>query len=140
MNLSLYVLDAGQDTYMRPFAEAVTQEFPEYRWVTDRAASIERFVNAIEANERVELVYKDAGQPVAGAVLVAEEDVHVGPCLTVQGLYVMPAYRAAGLAAELLQQAEQLARSLGLSVLSYTRRIGDVRYENVYRRLNGKES
>lgn len=137
MNLLLYVLDAGSTTYMRPFAEAVTQEFPEYRWTTSREVSIERFVNAIEANERVELVYKDDKHHAAGAVLVAEEDVHVGPCLTVQGLYVMPGYRTAGLAAELLSQAEHVAKQTGLQVLSYTRRIGDVRYENIYRRLHG---
>jgi len=139
MNITLHVFDAGQATSMRPFAEAVTRELPEYGW-TSPEASTERILSSVLANERLELVCKDNDAPAACAVLVAEEDDHVGPCLTVQWLYVMPAYRRTGLAQQLLEMAEQLARSMDLPALAYTRRIGDVRYENVYRRLHGKES
>lgn len=138
MNIALYTLDAGSTTYMQPFAEAVTRELPEYSW-TSPEASTERILRSILANERIELVCKDSDTHAACAVLVAEEDDHVGPCLTVQWLYVMPAYRCTGLAKQLLVMTEDLARALGLPVIAYTRRIGDVRYENVYRRVNGQE-
>ena len=136
MNLLLYVRDEAEPTEMKPFAEAVTQELPEYSW-TSPEASTERILKSVLANDRVELVYKDCDTPAACAVLVAEEDDHVGPCLSVQWMYVMPAYRRAGLAQKLLEQTEQLALQMGLPVISYTRRIGDVRYENVYRRIHG---
>lgn len=136
MNICMYVRDAAEPTEMRPFAEAVTQELPEYSW-TSPEASCERILKSVLANERVELVYKDNDLPAACAVLVAEDDDHVGPCLTVQWMYVMPPYRSTGLAAQLIEQAEQLARSMGLPAIAYTRRIGDVRYENTYRRLHG---
>lgn len=138
MNIALYTLDAGSTTYMSPFAEAVTRELPEYSW-TSPEASTERILRSVLANERIELVCKDSDTHAACAVLVAEEDDHVGPCLTVQWLYVMPAYRCTGIAKQLLVMAENLARALGLPVIAYTRRIGDVRYENVYRRVNGQE-
>lgn len=136
MNISLYVLDAGLATYMRPFAEAVTQELPEYSW-TSPEASTERILRSVQANERIELVCKDNDTHTACAVLVPEEDDHVGPCLTVQWMYVMPAYRRTGLAKQLLAITADLARALGLPAIAYTRRIGDVRYENVYRRVDG---
>ena len=136
MNLCMYVRDAAEPTEMRPFAAAVTQELPEYSW-TSPEVSCERILKSVLANERVELVYKDNDLPAACAVLVAEEDDHVGPCLTVQWMYVMPAYRRSGLADGLLQTAEMLALQLGLPAIAYTRRIGDVQYENTYRRLHG---
>jgi len=136
MNLCMYVRDVGEPTEMRPFAEVVTKELPEYSW-TSTEASAERILKSVLANERVELVYKDNDLPAACAVLVAEDDDHVGPCLTVQWMYVMPAYRRTGLAESLIQTTEALALQMGLPAIAYTRRIGEVRYENTYRRLHG---
>lgn len=74
---------------------------------------------------------------VVGGVIVAEdEDIHVGPCVSVFAQYVLPEYRNRGISLALMREAVRIAKELGANVLAYTHRKGPWRYETIYRRIN----
>ena len=139
---SLYELAAGQVTVAQPYAARVVEELPEYSW-TSKAASMGRLVASVMQNDRIELEVRVAGKPAALAVVVPEQDDHVGPCLSVQWLYTLPEHRGKGYAESLLQIVKRLAVQLQIPTIAYTRRVGDIiggaQYQLTYRRVYGKE-
>lgn len=85
---------------------------------------------------RYEIGMHNGVHTVGGIVLAPDEDIHVGPCLSVFAQYVMPEYRNRGVSLRCMRLAERAAIQLGYTTLAYTHRMGDWRYQTIYRRLN----
>lgn len=83
----------------------------------------------------------DDGKLVACTVLVPDEDMHVGPCLTVMWNYVLPEYRGA-IGRKFIRAAFREAVFQGLPIVAYTHRQGVGQYTTIYRRVRayGQES
>jgi GNAT superfamily N-acetyltransferase len=85
---------------------------------------------------RYEIGMHNGLHTVGGIVLAPDDDIHVGPCLSVFAQYVMPEYRNRGVSLRCMRLAERAAKDLGYNTLAYTHRLGDWRYETIYRRLH----
>lgn len=90
---------------------------------------------AVQDIDRKEvLLFKDS-RLIGGLVLAHDFDVHVGKCLSVLWQYVLPEYRNSGASMRLMRYAVQCARDYSYSVLAYTHRVGNWRYETIYRKV-----
>ena len=85
---------------------------------------------------RFEIGMHNGAHTVGGVILGPDEDIHVGPCLSVYAQYVLPEYRNRGTSLHCMRLAERIAKMLGYKVLAYTHRVKDWRYETIYRRLS----
>jgi len=73
---------------------------------------------------------------LGGLYLVIDNaDPHVGRCMTVAFQYVLPEYRNAGVSRMMMVRAIELTKEYNCAVLAYTHRLGDWRYETVYKRV-----
>lgn len=84
---------------------------------------------------RYEIGMHNGDQGVGGILLGPDEDIHVGPCLSVYAQYVLPEYRNRGISLRCMRLAVRAAIDFGYKVLAYTHRVHDWRYETIYRRL-----
>lgn len=75
------------------------------------------------------------GEPVGGLILTLDEDIHVGTCMSVVAQYVFPEYRNKGVSLRCMREAMRIARERCAPVLAFTHRIGDWRYETIYKEL-----
>jgi glyceraldehyde-3-phosphate dehydrogenase/erythrose-4-phosphate dehydrogenase len=140
MNVSVLPLDAGEATNVVQLLPEALAETPELGWGGSFAAISARVCAETEQHTRVELVAKDQeGRLVGCAVLVPDEDLHVGQCLSVMWNYVLPDHRGT-IGRQFMRLAVKVAQYWELPVLSYTHRLGVGRYAITYRRLHGKES
>lgn len=104
--------------------------------VVDREAWVASALNRLTLFDwRYEIGMHTGKQTVGGIVLAPDDDIHVGPCLSVFAQYVMPEYRNRGISLRCMRLAERAAGELGYNMLAYTHRLGDWRYETIYRRL-----
>lgn len=105
---------------------------PEMCW-GGREEAVRRVLEATEAVERYEVVaYHD--QLVVGCmILVADDDAHVGPCLSVMWNFVLPEFRGVG--ASFLRKAFSLAKENDLPVVAFAQRTGLGEYTVKYRRV-----
>lgn len=116
------------------YAPAI-DELPELQ-ATPFIATYQRIARDIEANDRVEVIATHDGETVGALVLVLEEDMHVGPCLTVQWAYVLPKHRGrAGIC--LYREVLAIAKRMKAPYLAYTHRSGHMKYTLTYRRMYG---
>jgi len=139
MNLSVVYLSSGDATNVVQLLPEALAETPELGWggTFDEIAS--RVCTDTEQHARVELVAHDlSGRLVGCAVLVPDEDLHVGRCLSVMWNYVLPTNRGA-IGRQFMRLAVRVAKHWELPVLAYTHRIGLGRYAVTYRRLHGQE-
>lgn len=95
-----------------------------------------RAVLALQSLDRWEIGVFN-GCMIVGAVCVARDttDPHVGECLSVFAQYVVPEHRNKGVSLRLMRAAVAIARANGYKCLAYTHRLGDWRYETVYRKI-----
>lgn len=91
-------------------------------------------VDTTEALHRVELELVVDGQQVGAAVLVPEEDMHVGPCVSVFWNYVAEEHRHLGFVQAVFRTLKAVARSMGIGMVAYTHRKSEGRYITQYRR------
>ena len=124
------------------FGMQLVAEFPEFVWSRTPEQALAAIHQSICENQRHEIVvWDDSGTHLGTAIVVQEDDMHVGHCLSVQWRFVHPEHR--GVAGSALQRRViALARELDISVIAYTKCIGLARYElryNRVRRHNGKE-
>lgn len=80
-------------------------------------------------------LFDPEGRAVGGLVLTYDNDIHVGPCISVVAQYVLPEYRCKGVSLRCMREAVRIARQFGERVLAYTHRKGDWRYETIYKEL-----
>lgn len=85
--------------------------------------------------DRYEIGMHNGDVTVGGIILAPDLDIHVGQCLSVFAQYVMPEYRNRGISLRCMRLAEQIAKDMGFPVLAYTHRLGDWRYETIYKRI-----
>lgn len=134
MQLQVRKLPALAASGCLPLVGQGIQQFPEMQTVPFKDA-FRRIAGAIEENDRVEITVTLNGRLAAFMVLVLEDDMHVGPCCTVQWAYVQPDH--VGVGAVMYRRAVRIAKSLRVPWLAYTRRTGDGEYRLKYRRLHG---
>ncbi len=102
----------------------------------DKAEWTSRTLHVLSSFDRYEVAAVVDGAVIGGVVVAVDEDIHVGPCVSVFAQYVLPEYRNRGASLACMRESVRLAKELGASVLAYTHRIGPWRYETIYRRIN----
>jgi len=102
----------------------------------DKETWASRAVLALQSLDRWEIGVFN-GCTIVGAVCVARDttDPHVGECLSVFAQYVVPEHRNKGVSLRLMRAAVAIAKVNGYKCLAYTHRLGDWRYETVYRKI-----
>lgn len=115
--------------FLRSWDECIElQQQPKVLW-------LERTVAVMASISRWEIT-AHAGSAVVGAIIVGhDDDVHVGPCLSVFAQYVLPEFRLQGASQRMMSTAVRIARQSGANTFAYTHRLGPWRYETIYRRL-----
>ena len=109
-------------------------EFIELQ-VMDKETWLQNLHNTIEACPRWEVSASIDGKVVGGIILTNDDDVHVGPCLSVVAQYVLPEYRHRSISLHCMRIAMRTAKAFNHKVLAYSHRLGDWRYETIYRRV-----
>ena len=97
------------------------KEFPEFR-VTSYAETYWRIRESAESHPRLEVRVQVRGVTVAVATYIFEEDMHLGNCLSIHWMYVLPEYRGKGIANQFIRLLKHLAGRLSIPY-SYTRRV-----------------
>ena len=140
MRIEVLSLDEGEPTNVVQLLPQALVETPELGWGGTFDEIAARVCLATEQHTRVELVaYNQDGSLVGCAVLAPDEDMQVGPNLSVMWNYVVPDYRGA-IGRQFMRLAVRVAKQWGFPVLSYTHRLGLGKYAITYRRLHGQES
>lgn len=132
-DLKIVQLEAG-DPSLVPYLAGLAWKECEELQVRPQSAWTEHITSLAESAPRYELGYVVDGQAVAGMVLVPDNDVHVGPCLTVLTQYVRKEYRSTRMCLGMMRQAVRIAREAGFTCLAWSHRVGPWRYEIIYRR------
>jgi hypothetical protein len=128
-------LKEGQPTSANLIIPDVLKVIPEMLWQSTPIEATQRIVDGIECLDRFEITAWDASGSLVGFSSVSRDsDDHVGPVLGVQWLFVSEGHRGtAGF--RLRKEVYALAAQLGYKVLAYTHRLGEGRYELIYKRL-----
>lgn len=132
--------EPGEPTDGRWFMDDAWAECSELQFT-----SLQEFKRRANASvcplHRLELV-ATVNRRAAGLMIlvVDEEDLHVGRCLTVQWQYVLPEFRNVGIASTFMREVRRVARELHLPTIAFTHRLGPGVYKTSYRRVYGKEN
>jgi predicted N-acetyltransferase YhbS len=139
MRLDVLSLDEGDPTNVVQLLPQALVETPELGWGGSFDEVAARVRRETEQHTRVELVAYQDGHLVGCAVLVPDEDMHVGRNLSVMWNYVLTDHRGL-IGREFMRLAVRIAKQWGFPVLTYTHRLGVGKYAITYRRLHGQES
>ncbi|ARB30307.1 hypothetical protein HOS87_gp28 [Pseudomonas phage phiNV3] len=126
---------AGERAHTASLALPAVLEFPELRQSEDYRDDVHRVVSSLSEFDRSEIVAIDDGKVVGGAVIVLDDDQHVGVCLSLQWQYVLPAYRHLHMGRHFIRELKRQAQWAGIKNISYSHRTGIGRYEVVYREV-----
>ena len=130
-------MDAGTLTVGREVVEEAVAEFTEFTWGCARADAIERIIDSIEENDRLEITARTANGTLVGILVVTDDnDDQVGPVMGVQWNFVSADYRNGPVGPRLFKGALKAAKLANHNILAYTHRLGEGRYEINYRRLS----
>lgn len=127
-------LKAGEPSKNSGLYSIAWGEFIELQ-VMDKDTWLKNLRATIESSPRWEISATVDGKVVGGIILVNDDDVHVGPCLSVVAQYVLPEYRHRGISLHCMRIAMRTAKVFNHKVLAYSHRLGDWRYETIYRRV-----
>lgn len=105
---------------------AILEEVPELTWQRSAEEATQDILDSCSSVNRVELVAFKDSRAVGFCSLVAEEDPHVGRCLSVQWCYVLRGHR--GIGAAFIRRAYAVAARIGAKVLCRTQRTGTGEY------------
>ena len=126
---------AGERAHTASLAMPAVLEFPELRQSEDYRDDVHRVVSSLSEFDRSEIVAIDNGKVVGGAVIVLDDDQHVGPCLSLQWQYVLPAYRSKQLGRLFVRELLRQAGWAGIRNVCYTHRVGAGKYTLTYREV-----
>lgn len=129
-----YTKQAGDSTWYATVLAETYKEFPEVQ-CTSYPNAYRRTLEATTENGRLEYVQWVGSEIAAVAVVVHEEDIHVGECLSVQWMYVRKEYRGKISLIPLIRDVRERARALGVPY-AYTQRTGLGTYIVKYRGLD----
>lgn len=132
---------AGEQASTSVLALPAVLEFPELRQSKDYRDDVHRVVSSLSEFDRTEILCIDGTTVVGGAVIVLDDDQHVGPCLTLQWQYVLPAYRSKQLGRLFVRELLRQAGWAGIRNVCYSHRKGVGKYTVTYREVkpNGQE-
>lgn len=132
---------AGEQASTSVLALPAVLEFPELRQSKDYRDDVHRVVSSLSEFDRTEILCIDGTTVVGGAVIVLDDDQHVGPCLSLQWQYVLPAYRSKQLGRLFVRELLRQAGWAGIKNVCYTHRKGVGKYTLTYREVQrGQES
>lgn len=144
MIISAHVRTEGQAACFREVLGTILEELPELTWGGSRSECYQRICRSTEElDERIEITVRDPmGRLVGFAVVVDDEDDHVGLCLGTQWHWVHPDHRGV-VGRMILRAIIRIASHSGYKTVAYTKRLGVGRYEINYKQLkenlNGQE-
>lgn len=117
----------------------ILDELPELTWGGSRVECYERICRSTEElDERIEITVRNPEGALLGfAVIVNDEDDHVGECLGTQWHWVHPDHRGP-VGRMILRAIVRIASHSGYKVVAYTKRLGLGRYEINYKQLKEK--
>jgi GNAT superfamily N-acetyltransferase len=132
---------AGERAHTAVLAVPAVLEFPELRQSQDYRDDVHRVVSSLSEFDRVEIVCIDDGKVIGGAVIVLDDDQHVGHCLSLQWQYVLPEYRCKRIGHLFVRELLRQAGWAGIKNVCYTHRVGVGKYTLTYREVkSGQES
>jgi GNAT superfamily N-acetyltransferase len=132
---------AGQSARIAVLALPSIREFKELRQNKDIREDVHRIASSLAEFDRTEIVIYDGNAVVGGATIVLDDDQHVGPCLSLQWQYVLPAYRRLHLGRHFVRELLRQAGWAGIRNVSYSHRTGEGQYTITYREVeHGQES
>lgn len=136
MIISANVLTEGQPACFREVLADILEELTELTWGGSRVECYERICRSTEElDERIEITVRDLkGVLVGFAVIVNDEDDHVGECLGTQWHWVHPDHRGP-VGRMILRAIIRIASHSGYRTVAYTKRLGVGRYEINYKQL-----
>ncbi|WYW04284.1 hypothetical protein Kompost2_00034 [Pseudomonas phage vB_PpuP-Kompost-2] len=138
MNLAVVFKSPGEQAVFRECLFEILDAFPEFTWGSSRLEAYSRICYATESIDRCEVIVRDPDGTLLGfAVLVDDDDDHVGECLGVQWRYIRPEARGA-IGRAIQREILKIARKANHQFVAYTKRLGDGRYEINYTRLKEK--
>jgi len=118
---------------------SVYDDLPEFRESGPLEDVARRMLEATEGLSRCELLAVIDGQLVGFACAVVDEDMHVGPCLSLQWQYVLPEHRGK-IGRDFLRWLVKNGQAFGFKFVAYSHRVNSRHYAIKYRRLkNGEE-
>lgn len=124
----IYFKDEGDSTELLVWLQDYVLRIPELTWYRKPDDAAHALVCSIEEQERVEVTW-DTGC----AVIVLHEDMHVGECLTLAGVYSSGnSYKNLR---ELMRTMKRVAQALNVPVISYAKRLDTGVYQTKYVRL-----
>lgn len=126
---------AGEQAATSVLALPAVLEFPELRQSKDYRDDVHRVVSSLSEFDRTEIVAIDSETVVGGAVIVLDDDQHVGACLSLQWQYVLPEYRSKQLGRLFVRELLRQAGWAGIKNVCYTHRIGVGKYTLTYREV-----
>jgi GNAT superfamily N-acetyltransferase len=136
---------AGEASRIAVLALPSILEFPELRQSQDYREDVHRIASSLAEFDRTEIAIYDGETVVGGATVVLDDDQHVGPCLSLQWQYVLPAYRSMHLGRHFVRELLRQAGWAGIKNVSYSHRTGPGKYTITYREVSpngqkGKEA
>lgn len=138
MTLVVAYKSPGEQAVFRECLAEILDAFPEFTWGSSRVEAWSRICYATESIERCELIARDSSGMLLGfAVLVDDDDDHVGECLGVQWRYIRPEARGE-VGRAIQREILKIARKANHKFVAYTKRLGDGRYEINYTKLKEK--
>lgn len=137
VNTLIHHCKAGSPTYIVHLLHAARAELAEMNWGGDYETVRERMLECTESCDRVEFIAVDNNRVVGCTVCAADDDIHVGPALSVMWNYVLPEYRGA-VGRKFMKWAFRQAREWQLPVIAYTHRQGVGQYTTTYRQVRNR--
>lgn len=136
MILAAHVKAEGQPACFREVLHDILEELTELTWGGSRIECYERICRSTEElDERIDITVRDTeGRLVGFAVVVDDEDDHVGLCLGTQWHWVHPDHRGQ-VGRMILRAIVRLASHAGYKTVAYTKRLGVGSYEINYKQL-----
>jgi hypothetical protein len=114
---------AGVRCILGGLAGEFVKAAPELVWQRTESEAVQAIVHSIECNDRYEIWLLTGDRLIGMAVVVPDDDDHVGACLSVQWRFVLEEYRYA-VGTKLQRAIKELARSLNYNIVAYTQRTG----------------
>jgi GNAT superfamily N-acetyltransferase len=126
----------GQPACFREVLADILEELTELTWGGSQVECYERICRSTEElDERMEITVRSPEGALLGfAVVVDDEDDHVGNCLGTQWHWVHPDHRGP-VGRMILRAIIRLASHAGYKTVAYTKRLGVGRYEINYKQL-----
>jgi GNAT superfamily N-acetyltransferase len=136
VNIKATLRYEGQPACFREVLEDILEELTELTWGGSRVECYERICRSTEElDERIEITVRSPEGALLGfAVVVDDEDDHVGNCLGTQWHWVHPEHRGP-VGRMILKAILRLASHAGYKTVAYTKRLGVGRYEINYKQL-----